>query len=221
MKRQLIILAVSVLAIPSMAQSSNGFGHGQGERRRPEWNEGERPDRQYKQGRPEMSPEKKAKMQERRLQLMEKSLREIGISEEQRVRIFELQKRHREKMKAVSQQAGEARAKLSRLQDVGASEAELDVAIDAVSDAQSAQLKILVRNRMEMEQILGKEKYVRFMESARMQFRSHGRRGGSGMPPRPDLPPLPGGGQNSGIPPLPDAPQNQKAPRFRLHSKAG
>ena len=212
MKRQLIILAVSILAIPAMAQKTNEFGHGQGERRHSEWNEGERPDRQHKQGRPEMSPEKKAKMQERRLQLMEKSLREIGISEEQRVRIFELQKRHREKMKAVSQQADEARAKLSRLQDVGASEAELDVAIDAVSDAQSAQLKILVRNRMEMERILGREKYARFMENARMQFRSHGRRGGSGMPPRPNLPPLPGGEQDSNLPPLPEASQKQKSP---------
>lgn len=212
MKRKLIILAVSALGVSAIAQNTNDFRRGQGERRRPEKKEGERPEWQHKQGRQEMTPEKKAEMQVRRLQLMEKSLKEIGVTQEQRTQIFKLQKKHQEKMKAISQQAGEAREKLSTLQDSGATEEQLDAAIDAVSDAQSAQLKILVRNRMEMERILGRQKYALFMDNARMQFRSHGRRGGSGMPPRPDLPPRPGDYEANGKPPKPPSASGNKNP---------
>lgn len=186
MKKQLMILALSAFILPAFAQETNEFRSRYG---------GERPDRstkdrsefKKKHRREESTPEQKAEHSERRLQLMKKVLKDIGVSEEQQVQILALQQMHQKKMKAVSQKAEIARENLSKLQDTGASEAELDAAIDAISEAQSEQLKILVRNRMEMERILGKEKNGLFMENARKQFRMHGRHGGPGMPPRPGM----------------------------------
>ncbi len=53
-------------------------------------------------------------------------------------------------------------------------------------------------NRIEMERILGKEKYKKFMQNARKQFQKHGRHGGTGFPPMPGRRP---GGK---APPMPD-----------------
>jgi uncharacterized coiled-coil protein SlyX len=189
MKRMLILVVLSVMAVPVLAQESNQF------HRRP----GDRPDRELREHR-ELSPEQKAEMQGRRLQLMEKSLKEIGITEEQQAQISDLQENHRENILAISIKIGDARKKLSNLEQKGAPQEEIFKAIDELSDAQAEQLKIMSRNRMQMEQILGKEKYQRFMETARIQFRQHGRRGGSGLPPRPGLPPLP---HEGGEPPKP------------------
>ncbi|MEE9368144.1 MAG: hypothetical protein V3V05_04675 [Pontiella sp.] len=191
MKKKLIILAISTLVIPVFAQDTKQY-RSKHDGERPEY----RSEHQQKQRRHEPTAEEKAEYDERRLQFMKKSLEKIGVTEEQQTQIFELQKTHQKKMKEVSKQAGKARENLSRLQNEGATEADLDEAIDAIAEAQSAQLKILVRNRIEMEKILGKEKNAEFMENARSKFRQHGRRGGSGMPPRPDidsekLPPTP------------------------------
>lgn len=169
---------VLVVATSAFAQETNvvekrrgeGFGSG---RERLDRGPGQREDRQ-----------------QRNVQLIGKVLSDIGVSEEDKVKIHDLQEEHRAKMKANMDRTFAAREKLSRLQDSGATSEQLDAAINEISDAQSEQLKILVRNRMEMEQILGKEKYAKFMESARMQFRQHeGRRGDGGLPPRPRLPP--------------------------------
>jgi hypothetical protein len=201
MKSQFIILALSALVLTSMAQETNSMRRGDGENR-PDRKKGSRSDFMHKSGRPEMSAEEKAKMQERRLQLMEKSLKEIGVTPEQQQQIQDLQEKHRAQMKAIYLQTELAREKLSMLQDQGASQELLYAAIDEISDAQSDQLKILVRGRMEMESVLGKEKYTRFMETARNKFREHGRRGGPGMPPRPNEPPIP---TDSKTPPRPPA----------------
>ena len=199
MKKQIIILALSALVLPAFAQETNEFHPERGEKP-PEWEKRERPDQHHRR---ELSPEEKAEQNERRLKFMKKSLKDIGVTEEQQQQIFELQQVHQEKMREVSIKSGEARKKLSQLQDEGASEAELDAAIDDVAATQAQQLKILVRNRMEMEKILGKEKNAQLMENARSQFRKHGRRSGGGMPPRPGLPPLPTSSEDK-TPPLPD-----------------
>lgn len=198
MKTYLMILVAGALVLPAIAQDTNEIRKVRSEKKH-DWKKGSRP---------EISPEDKEKMHAQRLQLMEKSLEEIGITEEQRKQIAELQLTHREKMKSISQKADEARKNLSTLQDKGASEAELDTAIDAVTDAQSGQLKLLVKNRLEMEKILGKEKYTQFMDNARQQFRKHGRRGGSGMPPRP--PSAAAGDSNP--PPVPQGSGKQAPP---------
>jgi hypothetical protein len=138
--------------------------------------------------------EKKRASDQRRIKLMERELKKIGVTEEQKAQITELQKAHKEKMAASSKQIAEARRELSRLLDEGASMETLDAAIQEISTAQSEQLRILVLNRLEMERILGKEKNARFMENARAQFKKHGRRGGPPLPPRPGQqsnPPLP------------------------------
>ena len=134
---------------------------------------------------------------------MEKALKEIGVTEEQQVRIFTLQEEHMVKMKVSWQQLKAARNDLSRVQDESAPMEEIDAAIQKVADAQAEQLKLIARNRREMEIILGKEKNDRFMKNARKQFRRHGRPSGPHMPPRPSSPPLPPGIDRNEAPPPP------------------
>lgn len=202
MKTHLIILAAITLSIPVLAQNTNEVPHPKGDRYG-EYKKGDRGDRKYKE-RGNMSPEQQAEMQERRLQLMEKTLKDIGVSEEQKVQIVEMQQNQREQMKATFEKVEENKRKLSELERSSASEEEIYAAIDAVSGAQADQMKLLARNRMQMERILGREKFQLFMDSARSKWKEHGRRGGSGMPPRPgsSVPPLPKNEQTV-TPPIP------------------
>jgi hypothetical protein len=197
MKKQNMIKVVMLLALPVVAQT-NDFKKVLGDNSRPEWkrsenggHNGEGGGRQYADRYRNMSPEQKAEREERRFQLMEKTLKEIGVSEEQKIKILEVQKKLRKDMGAANLKADEARENLSKLEKYGANEAVIYAAIDSVSEAQSEQMKILAKNKMQLERILGKEKYKQFMNAARTQYQMHGRRGGSGMPTRPDLPPLP------------------------------
>jgi hypothetical protein len=103
-----------------------------------------------------------------------------------------------------SQRVSAARKELSNLQDEGAPMEVLETAILDVSAAQAEQLRIIVRNRMEMEHILGKEKQDQFMKNARIQFQKHGRRGGPPLPPRPGFPPTPQSQPET--PPTPQSP---------------
>ena len=214
MKIQLAILMIAGLIIPAVAQETNEFnqydeGQGPGKKLRDRM---EHPEFNKRSGRPERTEEQRKEHQERRYQFMEKSLTEIGVSAEDKIKIRELQDEHREKMKTNSVRADAARKKLSEAQETGADEAHIDAAIDEITQTQGAQLKILIRNKMEMEKILGKEKYAKFMETARSQFRQHGRRGGSGMPARPGMPPKPKKGDDSKNPPVPQSQPEQTSP---------
>ncbi len=185
MKRLLMILALSALAIPAMAQETNQAGSKRDKKNHPEWND-----------------QKRAQQQQRRLQLMERELKKIGVTEQEKAQIIELQKMHKEKMMANEQHTAKLRERLSALLDEGAPMEVLEAAIQEVSAAQTEQLRILVGNRIEMERILGKEKYKKFMKNARMQYKKHGRRGGAGLPPMPKERP---GGKTPPIP-EPNAP---------------
>lgn len=204
MKKTIIFLVVSVLALSIQAQDSNKVSEvaqpleydsvkQQTNQAKPRRDNKDNPDYRKKS-------DQKSSKQQRRLQLMERELKKIGVTEEEKAQITELQKLHKEKMMVNAQQTSLARKNLSKLQNEGASMEVLESAILEVSAAQAEQLRILVRNRMEMEQILGKEKYAKFMKNARAQFEKHGRRGGSSLPPRPGLPPTPGQQQ---VPPAP------------------
>ncbi len=206
MKKKGMILLLSAMAIPVLAQQTNEFQKRYSDGLRFERNKHDRPDSA------EWTDRQRKEHQERKYRFMDKSLTQIGVSEEDRIKIRELQDKHRGKMKNNMQRSNAAREKLSKLQDNGATEAELDAAIENMVNAQAEQIKILVRNRMEMEKILGKEKYARFMESARTQFRQHGRRGGSGLPPRPDVPPKPKSNNHGNNPPYPKMPPEQTPP---------
>lgn len=177
MKKKLMILAVSAWAISGMAQNTNEFVP-----------------HQKKEVRPEQMEKKRAEYQQRRLQLMERELKRIGVTKDEKAQIKGLQKTHKEKMASNAQRIAMTREKLSKLLDDGASMDLLEIAIQEVSTAQTEQLRILVSNRIEMERILGKEKYAQFMKNARTQFKKHGRRGGHSLPPRPGQPPVPGQG---------------------------
>ncbi len=195
MKKQLIILWVVAAAISGLAEETNQL-------QRPHRGD-QRESTEKKRTRPDWTEQQRKEHQERRYQFMDKALTDIGVSEEDKVKIRDLQETHRQKMKENMERGVNARKKLSELQETGATEEELDVAIQNVADTMAEQLKILVRNRMQMEKILGKEKYALFMQNARKQFHKHGRSGGSGVPPRPGLPPIPGEGKGSKPPPPP------------------
>ncbi len=191
MKKQIMILAVLALAIPALAQDTNGFGPCREKKNPPEWGE-----------------KKRAGHQQRRLRLMQRELKKIGVTEEEKTQIIQLQKMHKEKMATNAQHIAATREKLSKLQDEGAPMEMLEAAIQEVSVAQTEQLRILVANRIEMERILGKEKYAKFMQNARTQFQKHGRHGGPPLPPRPGLPPIPGQERPRGNPPIPPPSEN-------------
>lgn len=205
MRNLIMVLAVAAFVTPIFAQSTNDVQRPKGESFG-ERTKGDRSERKRKEHR-DLTPEQKAKMQEHRVQLMEKTLKDIGITEEQKAQILEVQQQQREQMKVAYQKVEENRNKLSELEKSGASEVEIYAAIDAVSDAQADQMKILARNRIQMERILGKEKFKLFMDSARSKWREHGRRGGTGLPPRPNSgsenPPLPPQTTEGQTPPIP------------------
>ncbi|MDF7798748.1 hypothetical protein P4C99_04695 [Pontiellaceae bacterium B1224] len=190
MKIHLITLVVVVLTFPVWAQQTNELNQSKTDKK----------ERSNKQRR-EWSAEEKAAMDERRLQILEKTLKEIGVTEEQKVKIIDIQKNLKEQMRTSYQNIEAKKKNLSELEKSGATEEKIYAAIDEVSDAQAEQMKILARNRMQMEKILGKEKYKLFMDSARNKWKEHGRRGGSGMPQKPELPPLPD--KHSKEPPVP------------------
>ncbi len=191
MKANFSMIAAALMAMTASGQDTNGLlPKAPEDLGRPE----------HRQRWPEPTPEQKEEIRQRRLQLMERELKEIGVTDEQKTRIFELQGVLQEKMRDNMERQRIAREKLSRLQDEGASMEAIDAAIKELADIQAEQLRILVKNRMELEGILGKEKYDLFMERARVQFRKHGRRGGPEMPPRPGLPPMPEEGE---VPPPP------------------
>lgn len=179
MKKYILITLLCACSTSLLAQQTNAtrgaFSNSERPRR-------EREDFPRKGRNHEPSEEQKLEEHERRIQLMDEALDKIGVSKAEREKIILLQKEHREIMKVQMDRLKKARKKLSALQDASASETELNAAIDEVSDAQTDQLKTLVRNRMQMEQILGKEKFKLFMEKARQQFKKHGRHGGPDMP---------------------------------------
>ncbi len=194
MKKKWMILLATITVLPVVAQETNQFHPRRDNGRK---TAGEQPKR------PEWTEQQRKEHSERRYKFMDKALSEIGVGEEDRVKIRTLQEAHRQKMKANTARGNTARHKLSELQEKGATEEEIDVAIQEIADAMAEQLRILVRNRMEMEKILGKEKYALFMQNARKQFQKHGRRGGPDLPPRPGLPPIPGEKNSKRSPPPP------------------
>jgi hypothetical protein len=193
MKSRIIMTAVIALALPLKAQETD-----EGQKPAPDV-----PPPTQESG--ESAPDRGEEFRARQVKLMEKALKEIGVTEEQQTRIFALQEEHMEMMKASWMRLKTARNDLSRLQDESASLEEIDAAIQKVVGAQAEQLRLIAHNRREMETILGKEKNDLFMKNARKQFRRHGRRPGPDMPPRPRQDGAPN-------PPLPLEERGTKAP---------
>lgn len=109
--------------------------------------------------------------EKRKFDFMNRELDKLGITEKQKHQVGELQKTHRQLMEANGRRTAEARKKLATLQDEGADWVALNAAIDEVASSQAEQLRILVKNRIEMENIIGKENYKKLMESARNKMR--------------------------------------------------
>lgn len=192
MKKKIIMMGVLALAFPLFAEETK-------EELKPAVEQPANEDPQKSKN------ERGEEFQARQLKLMEKALKEIGVTEEQKTRIFVLQEEHMVNMKTNWKRLNKTRKELSRLLDESAPMEEVDAAILEVADAQAEQLRIFAHNRREMEKILGKEKNDMFMENARVQFRRHGRRPGPDMPPRP-------GQDDSASPPPPPVESGKGAP---------
>ena len=192
MKHQLTALVILLTIMQASAQQTNAFRADQS----PNINTN--------------NPAGNGKNAPHRIQLMQKALKNLEITEEQQQQIVVLQQQHAEKIRANARRTDAAGKKLAELQDSGASRDEIARAIDEISEAQKERLWILTDNRMEMERILGKEKYKAFMEKARKQYRAHRRHGGLGMPPRPDLPGGPGERESRN--PHPPQPREEPSP---------
>lgn len=207
MKKEWIILLIAAVATPALARQTNNPYHRSGGTHESNTKQIDVPPRTG------WTEEQRKEHMERRYQFMDKALSEIGVSEEDRIIIRKLQETHRAEMKSSGERLKAAQSRLAELLDAGATNEEVEVAIKAVSEAQTQQLRLIVGNRRQMEKLLGREKYALFMENARSQFYKHGRRGGSGMPPRPGLPPIPGqdnGSKGRKYPPVPG--QEPKTP---------
>ena len=186
MKKQWIVLWVVAMTIPALAQQTNHFRKGTQKNKKSEH--------------VKITEQQRKERIEKKYHFLEKSLTQMGVSAEDKIKIRNLQIKHREKMRINMQRINNARKKLSKLENSGADEDSIEQAIQEIANAQAAQLRVLVGNRREMKNILGKEKYAHFMENARIQYRKHDNRSGTGIPPRPGLPPLP---NSKTLPPSP------------------
>lgn len=187
MKQTIIILATALTVLPALSQTNEHKRAAGGPgRERYALEEGPQKGREGRKGEHrELTDEEMAQMQERRLAMMEKTLKEIGVSEEQKQQITAQQNRMKEEMRANYLLVEDNKKKLKILEQSGAPEADIFAAIDAVADAQAEQMKILARNRIQMERILGKEKFEQFMDQARSKWKEHGRRRTNNLPPAP------------------------------------
>jgi len=119
------------------------------------------------------TPAKNKKMQKRRMKLMGEILTKIDVSQPDQEKIRALQKKYRERMFKNRTHMEKARKKLALLQKQNASDAEIELAIQNITKVFGNQLRLLVKNRREMEKILGQTKYRQFMRLARKQFKNH------------------------------------------------
>ena len=119
---------------------------------------------------------RKQKMQQRKIKLMNETLSKIGVSKEDQKKIRKMQGKYRKRMFANREKMGKARKELVQLQKQKASDAEIELAIQKVTKAFGEKLRLIVKNRRDMEKILGEEKYRQFMKLARKQFRNHANR---------------------------------------------
>ncbi|MDZ8118572.1 Spy/CpxP family protein refolding chaperone [Pontiella agarivorans] len=185
MKKQMMMLSAVLLALPTLSKADEP-PRGESEIRYEQRKSGH--DRDGRRGeRRELTPEEREKMNERRLQIMEKTLKELGVTEEQKLQITELQNQMKEQMRAAYLDIEEKKKNLKKMEEESAPQDEIFAAIDEVTDAQAEQMKILARNRIQMERILGKDKFMQFMDKARNKWREHGgRRNGDDSSRGPD-----------------------------------
>ncbi|QBG48587.1 hypothetical protein EGM51_14680 [Verrucomicrobia bacterium S94] len=181
MKKKIMIFSAVLLVLPALSQSNKPPRDAVDERYEYGKNGHDRNGRRGE--RRELTAEEREKMNERRLQMLEKTLREIGVTEEQKLEITELQNQMKEQMRAAYLNIEDKKKKLKKLEEESAPQDEIFRAIDKVTAAQAEQMKILARNRIQMERILGKEKFRQFMNKARNRWKEHGRR--DGKPPVP------------------------------------
>jgi hypothetical protein len=153
MKIKMIMLLVSGMVFPVLAQQCPVDGGVPSSRRRPPKMEGERG----------MDPSR----------AMERILIEIGVEKEVRLQLRDLQTEHRKRVKDCQERLMEARKNLSDLEKENASDKQINKAIRKITKIQEEQLRMVVFNRRAMKSLLGEEKYEEFIKKARKEFQKH------------------------------------------------
>ncbi|MCF7848416.1 MAG: hypothetical protein K9M45_06160 [Kiritimatiellales bacterium] len=167
MKKMMLIILLSTLIVPLYAQETNAFRPKKDGPRKHVKKRGERPPGGEEH-------------QQRRLDFMAKVMDEVGVTEEEKTRLQELQDMHQRQMMQNNEKMRAIRERFDELQRTDASDEEIDQAINEITTVQAEQLRILLRHRREMEKIIGKEKNDKMMERARDMFRQYGSPGGFG-----------------------------------------
>jgi hypothetical protein len=135
---------------------------------------------------------KGAYFNQRTYQFMDKMLTDMNVDDATREQVKALQASYQKKIAEIGKRTGEARETIQRLEAEGASLEEIDKAIDVMVAAQAEMMRMMVRNRRSMENLIGKANYAAILEAARQQYREQRTdRRGPGLPPRPSFPPLP------------------------------
>lgn len=182
MKKYILFLLLTTLPFSLFAQETNDVFSN------PQLAETNKPSPKLRKWNPSPHTSKQAiarkKEIEKKYRLLDQTLSEIGVNAEDRIKIRTLQKKHQKKIRINTQKTIQARKNLSMVQNKGGDADAIEQAILHLSEAQTDQIRILVNNRMAMEQILGKKKYTLFMKSAREQFRKHRPRRNEDLPSR-------------------------------------
>jgi hypothetical protein len=155
MKIKMIMLLVSGMVFPVLAQQCPVDGGVPPSRRRP----------------PEKIKGGERKVDPRRA--LERILIEIGVEKEVRLQLRDLQTEHRKRVKDCQERLMEARKNLSDLEKENAGDKQINKAIRKITKIQEEQLRMVVFNRRAMKSLLGEEKYEEFIKKARKEFRKH------------------------------------------------
>lgn len=105
-----------------------------------------------------------------RVQFKQKMLDSLEISERQREQVEQLQQSFSTEMSELMKASAAGRKELDRLLETQAANEELEKNITELTQLKAKQLRLIIRNRKQMERILGKAKADEFMQIARKKF---------------------------------------------------
>tara|TARA_E500000075_G_C6716047_1_gene186842 strand:- start:60 stop:554 length:495 start_codon:yes stop_codon:yes gene_type:complete len=121
-----------------------------------------------------------------RVQFKQRMLDSLEISERQQEQVEQLQQSFSTEMSELMQASAKGRKELDQLLEKQAANEELEKTITELTQLKAKQLRLIIRNRKQMERILGKAKADEFMQIARKKFEE--KRGRVRVGTRPEKP---------------------------------
>jgi superfamily II RNA helicase len=119
-----------------------------------------------------------------RVRFKQKMLDSLEISEHQREQVEQLQQSFSTEMSELMKASSVGRKELDQLLEKQVANEELEKNITELTQLKAKQLRLIIRNRKQMERILGKAKADEFMQIARKKYEES--RGRMRAGPRPE-----------------------------------